>query len=154
MTEQIDNAVDSQTDDWFVDYSADEESNAQQIREYELTATPNDFNILTIANFIESGAFKIPGFQRNYVWNIGRASRLIESLILGLPVPQIFLFEQARNRFLVIDGQQRLMSIYYFMKQRFPRQEKRAAIRRIFDNPTGKVPGRAAVAVRTRPVLR
>ncbi len=29
-------------------------------------------------------------FQRNFVWDIGRASRLIESLILGLPVPQLF----------------------------------------------------------------
>ncbi len=138
MTGQNGHAVDSQSEDWFVDYSA-EETNDGQIREYELTATPNDFNILTISSFIESGSLKIPGFQRNYVWNVGRASRLIESLILGLPVPQIFLFEQERNKFVVIDGQQRLMSIYYFMKQRFPRLEKRAAIRRVFDQE-GVVP--------------
>ena len=129
-----DNVEVLESGDWFVDYSDQEEIDDQPIREYELTATPNDFNILTIASFIESGALKIPGFQRNYVWNLGRASRLIESLILGLPVPQIFLFEQARNRFLVIDGQQRLMSIYYFIKQRFPKQEKRASIRRVFDS--------------------
>ncbi len=133
MTTQINDTMVSQSEDWFEDYSADEEIADQQIQEYELTATPNDFNILTIASFIESGALKIPGFQRNYVWNIGRASRLIESLILGLPVPQIFLFEHGRNTFLVIDGQQRLMSIYYFIKQRFPKMEKRVAIRQIFD---------------------
>jgi uncharacterized protein with ParB-like and HNH nuclease domain len=62
-----------------------------------------------------------------------RASKLIESLILGLPVPQVFLYEVERNKFLVIDGQQRLMSIYYFIKQRFPRKEKRAELRAIFD---------------------
>jgi uncharacterized protein with ParB-like and HNH nuclease domain len=56
------------------------------------------------------------------VWDLGRASKLIESLLLGLPVPQIFLYEAARNEFLVIDGQQRLMSIYYFIKQRFPKK--------------------------------
>ncbi|MBI1925405.1 DUF262 domain-containing protein [Candidatus Poribacteria bacterium] len=117
---------------WFDDYT-DQTDDDFQIDEYDLTATPNDFNVLTIFSFIESGAVKIPGFQRNYVWDITRASKLIESLILGLPVPQIFLYEQARNKFLVIDGQQRLMSIYYFIKQRFPRKEKRVELRSIFD---------------------
>jgi hypothetical protein len=125
---------------WYDDYVAEPDEEFQ-IDEYDLTATPNDFNVLTINNFIESGAVKIPGFQRNYVWDIKRASKLIESLILGLPVPQIFLYEEGRNRFLVIDGQQRLMSIYYFIKQRFPHKEKRAALRRIFDQEGG-VPDR------------
>ena len=54
-------------------------------------------------------------------------------------MPQIFLYEQARNQFLVIDGQQRLMSIYYFMKKRFPRKEKRTTLRAIFDEH-GQIP--------------
>jgi len=123
--------------DWFEDYA--ETGDEIQIAEYDITAAPNDFNIITIFNFLESGAVRIPGFQRNYVWDLGRASKLIESLILGLPVPQIFLYETERNRFLVIDGQQRLMSVYYFIKQRFPQKEKRAELRRIFDE-TGKIP--------------
>jgi uncharacterized protein with ParB-like and HNH nuclease domain len=45
----------------------------------------------------------------------------------------VFLYETDRNQFVVIDGQQRLMSIYYFKKQRFPRQEKRSELRAIFD---------------------
>lgn len=116
-------------------YWLDEEPGQEedtQIEEYELTSSPNDFNITTIFNFIETGAVKIPGFQRNYVWDIKRASKLIESIVIGLPIPQIFLYEEARNKFLVIDGQQRLMSIYYFIKQRFPRKEKRNELRRIF----------------------
>lgn len=101
--------------------------------EYDITSSPNDFNIRTIVDFVGSGAVKIPGFQRNYVWDIRRASRLIESLLIGLPIPQVFLYEEGRNSFLVIDGQQRLMSIYYFVKGRFPRREKRPALRRIMD---------------------
>lgn len=108
-----------------------------QIDEYDLTSSPNDFNVMTINSFIESGSIEIPGFQRNYVWDIKKASRLIESLILGLPVPQIFLYEIARNKFLVIDGQQRLMSIYYFIKKRFPKKEKRAEIRKLFAEHNG-----------------
>lgn len=122
---------------WFDDYS--EDADDLQVDEYDITASPNDFNVLTINSFLESGAVRIPGFQRNYVWDINRASKLIESLILGLPVPQVFLYEVERNRFLVIDGQQRLMSIYYFMKQRFPRKDRRSELRFIFDKH-GKIP--------------
>lgn len=122
----------------WLDAGTDDEEDGQ-VDEYDLTSTPNDFNISTIYNFIESGAVKIPGFQRNYVWDLQRASKLIESLIIGLPVPQVFLYEEGRNSFLVIDGQQRLMTLYYFVKQRFPRREKRAEIRRVF-NEQGSVP--------------
>jgi hypothetical protein len=118
---------------------SDEDSGATQIDEYDLTSSPNDFNVLTIYDFIRSGAVKIPGFQRNYVWDIRRASKLIESLIIGLPVPQVFLYEQGRNNFLVIDGQQRLMTIYYFLEGRFPRKEKRAELRRVFAEE-GQIP--------------
>jgi uncharacterized protein with ParB-like and HNH nuclease domain len=121
--------------DWFDDYA--EGADDIQIGEYDITATPNDFNVMTLNSFVESGAVRIPGFQRNFVWDIGRSSKLIESLLLGLPVPQLFLYEQDRNRFLVIDGQQRLMSIYYFIKKRFPRKEKRTELRIIFDEKGG-----------------
>src|SRR5690606_3297371 len=115
-----------------IDHEENQINSDIQINEYDLTSTPNDFNILTINSFLDSGAIIIPGFQRNYVWDIKRASKLIESIILGLPVPQIFLYEESRNKFLVIDGQQRLMTIYYFIKQRFPRKEKRTELRKIY----------------------
>ena len=99
------------------------------IDEFDLVSSPNDFNTKTLVDFIDSGVVNIPGFQRNFIWDVKRASRLIESIIVGLPVPQIFLYEQKGNNYLVIDGQQRLMSIYYFVKGRFPRKEKLAALR-------------------------
>ena len=43
-------------------------------RQYEITAAPNDFNVATLYDFIKSGVVKIPGFQRHYVWDLGRAS--------------------------------------------------------------------------------
>lgn len=128
----------STSNQWF-DEEDDLNNDDYQVREYEVTASPNDFNLLTLVSFVESGAIKIPGFQRNYVWDIKRASKLIESIIIGLPIPQIFLYEEGRNSFLVIDGQQRLMSIYYFWKGRFPRKEKRSDLRRIFDEQ-GHIP--------------
>ena len=129
--------MEQKSEEMFEDYADGAEET--QIDEYDITSSPNDFNVLTLNSFIESGAVKIPAFQRNYVWDKGRASKLIESLILGLPVPQLFLYEKSRNEFLVIDGQQRLMSIFYFMKQRFPRKSQRSALRKIFDEK-GNIP--------------
>jgi Protein of unknown function DUF262 len=103
---------------WWDDPSVEEDDDDSTVREYDISASPNDFNILTIMSFLESGHVKIPAFQRNFVWDIKRASKLIESIVIGLPIPQVFLFEEGRNRFLVIDGQQRLMSIYYFVSFR------------------------------------
>lgn len=106
--------------------------NEVAVTQYDISVIPNDFNITTIFNLIDSGAVEMPVFQRNYIWDKKRASRFIESLILGLPVPQIFLYQKERNKFLVIDGQQRLLSIYYYIKQRFPLVEKRAELRKVF----------------------
>jgi uncharacterized protein DUF262 len=108
-----------------------------QISEYDIVSAPNDFNTLTINSFIEQGAIQTPGFQRNYVWDIKRASKLIESLILGLPVPQVFLYEESRNKFLIIDGQQRLLTVFFFMKERFPRKEKRGELRSVMNSTGG-----------------
>ena len=105
------------------DYAEKDEGSA--IDEYDITVTPNDFNVQTLKNLVDRKSIRIPGFQRNYVWDLVRASKLIESLILGLPVPQLFLYKQGRDRHLLIDGQQRLMSIYYFKQQRFPIQKAR-----------------------------
>ncbi|BAP57664.1 hypothetical protein THII_3367 [Thioploca ingrica] len=121
------------SNNWFEDDDDDDNSDDFQIDEYDLTSTPNDFNVKTIFDYLEAGVIKIPLFQRNYVWDLIQASKLIESLILGLPIPQIFLYEKGRNQLLVIDGQQRLLSIYYFIKQRFPKKDKRVELRQIFD---------------------
>lgn len=101
------------------------------IRPYEVDCLPNDYNITTLISLIERGYMKIPSFQRNYVWKKDMASKFIESIIIGLPIPQLFLFERERNNFLVIDGQQRLVTIYLFKKQRFPKNDKaRSVIRK------------------------
>lgn len=127
--------------DWYDDTESESESSL--VTEYDISISPNDFNIRTLYDFIESGAIVIPDFQRHFVWDRPRASKLIESLILGLPVPQIFLYEKKRNKFVVIDGQQRLLSIYYFIKEGFPRQEKRSEIREIFEKQ-GNIPNELA----------
>lgn len=121
---------------WYYDVLDSEEEIDSGVKEYDITSTPNDFNISTIYSLIDNGVIKMPPFQRNYVWDEKRASKLIESILLGLPIPQIFLYEQGKNSFYVIDGQQRLLSIYFFIKQRFPTKEGRIILRNYLTGDT------------------
>lgn len=76
-----------------------------------------DWTAETIANQLEKGNIDInPKFQRRDAWSQEEKSRLIESLMLGLPVPTIILAEMKdkKNSFIVIDGKQRLLSIKQF----------------------------------------
>lgn len=61
------------------------------------------------------GTGEIRGFQRRFVWSRPQMDRFIESLLLGLPVPGIFLVRERSNVLLVLDGQQRLKTLqaYY-----------------------------------------
>lgn len=78
-----------------------------------------DWTIETIDSQIKKGNIDLqPGFQRRAAWDDVRKSRLIESVIVGMPVPNIVLAEnkEHRGRFIVIDGKQRLLSINEFIK--------------------------------------
>lgn len=56
-----------------------------------------------------------PEFQRLFRWNIGQKSKLIESLLLGIPLPSIFVFEKENRQWELIDGLQRISTILEFM---------------------------------------
>lgn len=76
-----------------------------------------DWTTETMARQLEKGNIDLnPSFQRRDAWSEQEKSRLIESLMLGFPVPPIILAEnkQKKNSYLVIDGKQRLLSIRRF----------------------------------------
>ena len=64
-----------------------------------------------------------PDFQRRFVWDKFKASSLIESALLNVPLPIIYLAEELDGRESVIDGQQRLTSFFSFMDGKFPNNE-------------------------------
>src|SRR4029078_3619948 len=59
-----------------------------------------------------------PLYQRRPRWDAERQSRLIESFIINIPVPPVFLYEQSYNSYEVMDGQQRISSIQSFYENR------------------------------------
>lgn len=100
-----------------------EDIETDSISEYDITTSPRDLTPASIVDMIESGIMEIPFFQRNYIWDIEKASKLIESIILGLPIPELFFYSEGdeNSTYKIIDGQQRLLSIYFYLKGRFPK---------------------------------
>jgi hypothetical protein len=71
---------------------------------YSITSYGTDFDVEGLVRRIERGDIYVPSFQRRFVWPLSQASRFIESLLLGLPVPGIFLSRDNEGRLLVLDG--------------------------------------------------
>lgn len=98
--------------------SVDDESERDESvvpAQYEITSFGADYDAEGLVKRLERDDIFIPPFQRAYVWTLREASRFIESLLLGLPVPGIFFArERESKKLLVIDGQQRLKTLQFF----------------------------------------
>ena len=102
----------------------DENENETIPFRYHITSYGADYPVDSLVKRIQDKVIFVPPFQRKLVWDIFEASKFIESLILGLPVPSIFLSrEKSTNRMLIVDGQQRLMSLHGFYRGVFKDQE-------------------------------
>ncbi|WP_118953417.1 DUF262 domain-containing protein [Taibaiella helva] len=77
-------------------------------------------SVTLISNMIESGDIDMnPDFQRNLVWNNFQKSRLIESILLRIPLPMFYFAEDDEGKLSVVDGLQRLTAIKEFMDNKF-----------------------------------
>ena len=68
---------------------------------------------------VDEGRLNVPDFQRNDVWKNPDKSRLIESILRGIPIPLIYLAEEEKGKYVVIDGQQRINSIVQYLNGKF-----------------------------------
>lgn len=108
-------------DDWDVQQTEElPEQEKEPNLEYEIMNYPADITLGGYVDYWDKKELIIPDFQRNYVWDRIKASKLIESFLLGLPVPGTFLYKQkSKPGFLIIDGQQRITSVVRFIKGTF-----------------------------------
>lgn len=96
---------------------------------YSITSYGVDYPVDSLVKRMEDGSIYVPPFQRGYVWKMDKASRFVESLLLGLPVPGIFLSrEEEQQRLMVIDGQQRLRTLQYFYDGTYVPEDRKFAL--------------------------
>ena len=89
---------------------------------YDIASYPSDFTLSGITQMWGEGDIIIPSYQREFVWTIKQSSLLIDSFLTGLPVPPVFFYIDDKNKNLVIDGQQRILSVVFFLEGYFGRE--------------------------------
>ncbi len=99
--------------------------------DYQISTYPADFTLEGLHQKWKAQEIRIPEFQRAFVWKQVQSSKLIESFLVGLPVPPVFVYVERKSQYyFVIDGQQRLKSIFYFFEGYFG--EEAQGQRRVF----------------------
>ena len=89
-------------------------------RHRQLVTQPYDLEIRSLIGRIKDGTLHVrPRFQRRYIWSNRLASDLIESILLNIPIPPCYLAQTEDFEHDVIDGQQRIYSIYRFVENQF-----------------------------------
>ncbi len=104
------------------------ENNETDIEEEISPFNPEDikvhakqFSLRLVYDMIKIGDIDLsPDFQRNFVWNNSQKSRLIESILLRIPLPMFYFSEDDEGRITIVDGLQRLTTIKEFMDNQFP----------------------------------
>ncbi len=89
---------------------------------YDIATYPSDYTLSGLYQMWKDGDIVIPDFQREFVWTIKQSSLLIDSFLSGLPVPPVFFYVDDENVNLVIDGQQRIMSVVFFLDGYFGKE--------------------------------
>ena len=108
-TEEIDGALES-TDEGDLEIESFERS---------ISLEKNDRSLSELYEWFTEGDLILdPEWQRQYVWSIKRASRLIESFLIGLPIPVVYLAINDLGKYEVIDGLQRLTSAFDFLRNK------------------------------------
>jgi hypothetical protein len=112
-----------------IEVEADESEEAPDLstpsEEREVLTKAGDPEVFALHDKYKRGRLILqPDFQRQFVWDRKKASRLIESILLSVPLPIIYLSEQPDGKEYVIDGQQRLTSLFSFIDGKFPSGEE------------------------------
>ena len=90
---------------------------------FNISSWGADLSFRELISMYEDNELVKPELQRKYVWDKSEASRFIESILLGLPVPSIFLAQSGSEK-LIVDGYQRIMTVYDYVRGIFSADNK------------------------------
>lgn len=102
------------------DYPSDDPVGFWEEKQRDLLTSAVDYNLSTLSSLIRSKQIDLsPKYQRRNRWTVQRKSKLVESFLMNVPIPPIFLNEDEYGHYSVIDGKQRLTAINEFLLGRF-----------------------------------
>lgn len=97
----------------------DSESDTFPPSDRQIHTQAYDLSLNTLKEQWDDQLLIIPDFQREYVWDNAKASRLIESLLLNIPVPVLFFAETQDAQYQIVDGHQRVRTVVRFLDNEF-----------------------------------
>lgn len=103
-----------------------EDDDGTKIGRYEISSYNLDKPIETLIKWKENGKLVVPDFQRDFVWKFNVACRLIDSVLLNLPIPGIFVCRriiEGEEKYYLIDGLQRITTLEQFKNKQFISKE-------------------------------
>lgn len=122
---EITNTTNNETDNYYKAENDEVLSLKSKEDERRIIWQAKDFSIREFHTMEEDGDLILqPDYQRKYVMDATKASRLVESILMDVPIPVIYLAEEQDGVYSVIDGQQRLTSFLSFLKGHFPDKNK------------------------------
>lgn len=126
-----------------IDALEEEEDDAVDLRSVVADVPPREWTIRETMLRIGGGELILnPEWQRGFVWKLQKQRRLIESMLLGLPIPSFLFFEDSKtNRIYVIDGRQRLETISRFLAPKEKKGEPKTRFRTFNAKTQGWGPG-------------
>lgn len=117
MEENVSNEEERDQELFDSEESEGENNDIKPISDRKLFTDKADRSLADLFRMIESNDLILaPDYQRDFIWSKKQMSLFIESLLIKIPVPTIFFAENPDGTIEVIDGQQRLTSVYKFMK--------------------------------------
>ena len=85
--------------------------------DYRITTYPADYTLELLHQKWKAREIEIPPFRRSFVWSQTQSSKLIESFLVGLPVPAVYFYSECNSqKYLVIDGQHRLKTVFNYFE--------------------------------------
>lgn len=98
-------------------YEENEENEQNELKRYQINSYSVDRAVETLIKWKRNNKLVVPDFQRDYVWSFSNCARLIDSILLNLPIPNIFVFkivEKGEEKYILVDGMQRITTIDQF----------------------------------------
>lgn len=85
---------------------------------YDIAVFYNTYNLSVLLKWWAEKRLVVPKFQRSFVWSTKKASEFVDTILRGLPAPAMFFYDdREQSRYLVVDGLQRLCSLYFYIKE-------------------------------------
>lgn len=113
MAEELEQIPESQSTKSLELINQAEKQIAEQQKKIDFYLT--EYSLELLASKMEREEFVVPDYQREFTWEPERKTRFIESLIMGLPIPFLFFWEQEDGKLEIVDGSQRLRTIQEFI---------------------------------------